>query len=229
MVKNFIKKIRPDFKGFSNDISNKDLAGELLFYLACLIRGLFSGLLYLRINYVLLGKKTILFYKSKIYFGKKVKIGNFCILSGMSKKGLFVGDYSSIGSFSRVIVSTNHSNLGEYIKIGSGVGIGEYSSLGGSGGLSIGDNTIIAQYFSAHPENHVFDSTEVPIKAQGTFRSPISIGKDCWIGAKVTIVAGVTVGDGVVLGAGSVVTKDIPAYTIAVGNPAKVIKSRKND
>jgi acetyltransferase-like isoleucine patch superfamily enzyme len=119
------------------------------------------------------------------------------------------------------------SSPGLYIKIGQNVGIADFSSLGGSGGLTIGDDTIIAQYFSAHPENHIFDDLNKPIRLQGTTRSPITIGNNCWIGAKVTVVAGVTIGDGVIIGAGSVVTKDIPAYSVAVGNPAKIIRSRK--
>lgn len=54
---------------------------------------------------------------------------------------------------------------------------------------------------------------------------PITIEEDCWIGGNVTILCGVTIGKGTVIGAGSVVTKDIPAESVAVGNPARVIKT----
>lgn len=54
---------------------------------------------------------------------------------------------------------------------------------------------------------------------------PISIGADCWIGGSVTVLPGVTIGEGCTVGAGSVVTKDIPARSVAVGNPARVIKT----
>ena len=56
---------------------------------------------------------------------------------------------------------------------------------------------------------------------------PVLIGSDVWIGANVIILSGAKIGDGAVIGAGSVVTKDIDPYSVAVGNPAKVIKNRK--
>ena len=56
---------------------------------------------------------------------------------------------------------------------------------------------------------------------------PITIGEDCWLGAGVTVCPGVTIGDRCIIGAGSVVVKDIPSDSMAVGNPAKVIKNLK--
>ena len=66
-------------------------------------------------------------------------------------------------------------------------------------------------------------------KVEGTFSvKNIKIGDHVWIGENVIILKGVTIGDGAIVGAGSVVTKDIPAYTLAVGNPAKVIRENVN-
>ena len=56
------------------------------------------------------------------------------------------------------------------------------------------------------------------------FNIPVHIGKNCWLGAGVVVLPGVTIGDNTVIGAGSVVTKDIPANVIAVGNPCKVLR-----
>lgn len=64
------------------------------------------------------------------------------------------------------------------------------------------------------------------IREQPHTKKPIRIGDDVWIGANVTILKGVCIGKGAVVGAGSVVTRDIPEYAVAVGNPAKVIRYR---
>ena len=61
-----------------------------------------------------------------------------------------------------------------------------------------------------------------------TYALPIHIGRGCWIGANVVVLPGVTIGDGTVIGAGSVVTKDIPANVVAVGNPCRVLRQINN-
>jgi len=75
--------------------------------------------------------------------------------------------------------------------------------------------------------NHKSDRTDIPRRLQGTTESKgIVIGKDVWIGRRAIILPGETIGDGVVIGAGAVVAKDIPSYSVVVGNPARVIKNR---
>lgn len=87
--------------------------------------------------------------------------------------------------------------------------------------VTIGSNVFIGPgvhiYTATHPTNAVERQTV-------EFAKPVSIGNDCWIGGNAIIFPGVTIGDGCTIGAGSVVTKDIPANSLAVGNPAKVIK-----
>jgi maltose O-acetyltransferase len=73
-------------------------------------------------------------------------------------------------------------------------------------------------YTASHP-------LEAQMRRTHKISKPISIGDDCWIGGNTIICPGVTIGNGCVIGAGSVVTKDIPDFTMAVGNPAKVIKT----
>jgi acetyltransferase-like isoleucine patch superfamily enzyme len=96
------------------------------------------------------------------------------------------------------------------------------------GGITIGSNVIIGPYCVIHSANHIFADTTIPINKQGFEKLPVKIEDDCWLGAKVIVLPGVTIGKGCVIGAGSVVTHDIPEYSVAVGNPAKVIRSRKN-
>jgi maltose O-acetyltransferase len=96
------------------------------------------------------------------------------------------------------------------------------------GGIEIGSNVIIGPYCIIHSANHSFNDTVSPIKLQGYEMASVRIGDDCWLGANVIVLPGVHIGRGTVIGAGSVVTKDIPPYSVVVGNPAKVIYSRLN-
>ena len=114
---------------------------------------------------------------------------------------------------------------GDNIEIGEKVGFNFGCYVNGFGGLTIGDNTIIGPYTMIHTANHEME-TDRPIPEQGWNLGPVVIGAGCWIGMGVCILPGVTLGDGCVVGAGSVVTRDVEPYSIAVGNPAKAIKSR---
>jgi len=77
-----------------------------------------------------------------------------------------------------------------------------------------------------HTANHEMD-LGAPIPDQGWTSGHVTIGPDCWIGMGVSILPGVTIGASSIIGAGSVVAKDIPEYSIAVGNPAKVLRDRR--
>src|SRR6202000_3078716 len=96
------------------------------------------------------------------------------------------------------------------------------------GGITIGDNVIIGPGSKIFSENHVFSNPEIIIKDQGVTRAGVTIKNNCWIGAGVTILDGVTIGEGCVIAAGSVITKSIPAFSIAAGVPGRVIKNRAN-
>ena len=75
--------------------------------------------------------------------------------------------------------------------------------------------------------NHGFYTRDIPTKQQDYLEAPIVIGNDVWIGGGSIILAGVTIGDGAVIAAGAVVNKDVPAYTIVGGVPAKILKNRE--
>jgi acetyltransferase-like isoleucine patch superfamily enzyme len=175
---------------------------------------------------LMLGRGVQFFNASKIKLGSWVKIDDYCSLSALGTGELRIGNNSGIGAFSRIIISTSFNQIGSHIHIGNNVGIGEYAYLGGGGGLEIGDDCIVGQYFSCHPENHNYDSTKLPIRLQGVSRKGIKIGKNCWIGSKVTILDGVTIGDNCVIAAGAVITKSMPANSVIGGVPAKVLKER---
>lgn len=109
--------------------------------------------------------------------------------------------------------------------IGNNSGIGINCKLNGK--VIIGDNVLMGPEVLMYTQNHNYSRTDIPMKLQGTGDEiPIVIGNDVWIGARCIILQGVRVGNGAIIGAGSVVTKDVPDYTIVGGNPAKVIKAR---
>ena len=113
-----------------------------------------------------------------------------------------------------------------YINIGNDVYIGTGTSLFGHHGLEIGDNSLLAQNISLTPYSHIFEDPDRPIIAQGGHTRKVTIGRDCYIGMNVTILYSADIGDGSVVGSGTVVVKPIPPYSVAVGNPARVIRKR---
>ena len=190
------------------------------------LRRIFSG------NYYptqFFGKSVTLFNASNIRMGKWVQIEDHCHLSGLGIGGIDLGNNVRIGAFSRLVVGTSFDNLGAHIKIGNNVGLGEFAYLGGGGGLEIGDDCIIGQYLSCHPENHNFNNPHELIRLQGISRKGIKIGKNCWIGAKVTILDGVEIGDNCVIAAGAVVTSSMPSHAVIAGVPARIIKSIRHE
>ena len=147
------------------------------------------------------------------------------IIDGLMRKGVVLGDNVKIGAYS-VIVGAPASNLGEGISMGANSAVDAFSFLGSSGFISIGENVIMGQHVGFHPENHNFDRTDIPIREQGTTRVGIIIEDDVWVGSNAIFLDGAHVGKGCVIGAGSVVRGNIPPYSIAVGVPAKVVRSR---
>jgi len=176
----------------------------------------------------MIGKGVTIRQASYIHVGKNFIAQDHCEINGLSQKGLVFGDKVTIGSYA-IIRPTNlyGGEAGVGLKVGNNSSIGPYSYIGCSGYIEIGDNVMMSPRVSIYSENHNFSETDRPMIEQGVTRSFVIIEDDCWIAANAVILAGVTVGKGSVIAAGSIVTKDVPPYSIVGGNPARIIKSRK--
>lgn len=124
-------------------------------------------------------------------------------------------------------------DYGKNIHIGTNVSVNMNCTFIDCNKIEIGDNVLIASnvqiYTATHPvelsdrltPNWTPESGEYFCR---TYALPVKIGSGCWIGGGAIIIPGVSIGEGTVIGAGSVVTKDIPANCVAVGNPCRVIR-----
>ena len=112
------------------------------------------------------------------------------------------------------------------LNIGERVIFGHHCTIGCKERIEIGDDCLLAEMVSIRDHDHNFERLDVPIRTQGATCAPVIIGRDVWLGAKVTVLKGVTIGDGAIVGANAVVTRDIPPRAIAVGIPARVVKMR---
>ncbi|EGJ27719.1 sugar O-acetyltransferase [Streptococcus porcinus] len=116
---------------------------------------------------------------------------------------------------------------GHFTTIGKNVYINFNLTLVDDTFITIGDNTMIAPNVTIISGTHPLQPS---LREQGLqYNLPVQIGKNCWIGANTTVLPGISIGDNSVIGANSLVTKDIPANSLALGSPARVIKSLKED
>jgi acetyltransferase-like isoleucine patch superfamily enzyme len=128
------------------------------------------------------------------------------------------------------------STIEDFSAINNGVGpviIGDRTKIGLSntiiGPVIIGNDIRLAQNITLSGLNHNYEDVSLPIHVQGVSTSTIVIEDDSWLGANVVVVAGVTIGKHSIIAAGSIVTKDIPPYSVAVGNPARVLKQYNHE
>lgn len=113
------------------------------------------------------------------------------------------------------------------VKIGKNSSLNQGVLIDGYGGVNIGQGVRIAAYVCINTADHEYADPDIFIKDQGYVVAEINIEDDVWIGAGTKINKGVRIGKGCVIGSGSVVTHDIPPFSIAVGVPCHVIRSRK--
>ena len=131
-----------------------------------------------------------------------------------------VGPWCWIGNDNKLRAHEGQLTLGAKVVLGRDNVINTYLDI------EIGDAAILADWIYICDFDHRYDRLDVPIKDQGIAKSPVRIGGDVWIGEKATILRGVDVGHGSVIASHCVVNSDVPPFSIAVGVPVRVIKSR---
>ena len=154
------------------------------------------------------GRRLNLLGGEHIQLGNSVSIGNYCVLTAWDHYGsckfspcITIGDNCCIGEY-------NHITSINSIQIGNGILTGRW--------VTITDNS--------HGCSDYNDMLKLPISRNLISNGPVKIGNNVWIGDKATILPNVNIGDGCIIAANTVVTKDVPSYSVVVGNPGRIIK-----
>lgn len=174
-------------------------------------------------------------------FIKKMITRTLCLVYQIPyTKGLYIGPGSKIVGGANVRLSESTQIMpnvmlcsnGGIIKIGKGSEIGMYSRIASVREVQVGNNVITGPHIFIADYNHEYSNPNVSIKFQGNkvvlrqANEPlVSIGDGTWLGTNVVIAGSFHIGKNCIIGANSVVTHDIPDYSVAVGIPAKVIKT----
>jgi len=197
-----------------------DLTGGAGYFLRKMF---FGGMFRFAGRGVIFGRGLVLRHPGKISIGERVSIDDDVMLdaSGAGEEGISLGD--------GVIVSRSCVIQGKTgpVKIGSRADIGCNCIFSSVSGIEIGQSTLIAGHCYIGGGRYRSDRLDIPMMDQGMYsEGPVILGEDVWLGAGVIVLDGVRIGRGSIVGAGSVVTREIPEYSIAVGVPARVIGSR---
>ncbi|NLB70241.1 MAG: hypothetical protein GX804_11290 [Lentisphaerae bacterium] len=172
---------------------------------------------------VVIGKNVVFRHPGKIKLGDGVTVDDNAMVDakGSVNKGVSLGAGVYIGRNSIVYCKEGNIELEE------GVNISSNCVVFSSNDLKIGAETMIGAYTYILSGGEYDHQSPLPFARQTGMetRGPLSIGADCWLGARVTVLDGANIGNRCVLGAGTVVTKPIPELSLAVGVPAKVVGS----
>lgn len=162
------------------------------------------------------------------YPHQRIIRGNFRV---RGKSMISFGSGLTTGVGCRIEAFIADGNKDKKIFFGNRIQLNDYVHISGVQSVIIGDDTLIASYVYVSDNSHgIYDNSHnqtspetVPVD-RPYIVAPVNIGSKVWIGEGVIIMPGVSIGDGCIIGAHSIVNKDIPQNSIAVGSPAKIIK-----
>lgn len=161
--------------------------------------------------------------------GQGSRIYSPCSLQGKAVKNIKIGNCTCVQSHSILSCWPNKEKEESSIIIGNYCTIGEYNQITAINSIIIGDGLLTGHFVyigdNSHGDLSWEEASIAPAKRQLKSKGRIVIGKNVWLGDRVSILGGVTIGDNVIVGANSVVTHDIPSNCVAAGVPAKVIKT----
>ncbi|MCD7099311.1 acyltransferase [Stenotrophomonas sp. MMGLT7] len=192
-----------------------------------MVRGLLWQILHLRQPRLLfIGAGVRFICSTKLELGRGVSIGAYSYIETCSISACRFEDRVTLRENAWVQCRSGFNEPGARLVIGTGAYIGPNAVIGVGGPISIGENCQIGAGLALAAEQHVLG--EDGSFTSGTVtREGISIGARCWLGNNVTILDGVVLGEDCVVGAGAVVTKSLPAGSVAVGVPARVVRNHQ--
>ncbi len=220
-------KGKPDYK-WECEYTMRDMAIIVTGRSKQLMRGFVSKAFIRTQGLVFIGTNVTVKHGHLLHAGRNLILEDNVYINALSCDGVSMKDNVSVARDCTFICTGIVSQKGKGIKIGNNTGINAGVYLAGQGGIEIGDNVIIGPGAKIFSENHNFTNLQKPIKDQGVTRKGVVIKDNCWIGSGVTILDGVTIEEGCVIAAGSVVTKSVPALSVAAGVPARILKSRES-
>src|SRR6185437_9499279 len=157
-------------------------------------------------------------------FGKRTVL--MCPLRLSGENRIAIGDHVFIGPGSWLQTLPDGDNKSVAVSIGRGTSIVGDCVISAVRSVHLEENVLLARNVYISDHMHKYSDTETPVIAQGVERiEPVLVKRGAWLGQNVVVCPGVTIGAGAVVGANSVVARDIPDFSVAVGAPARVVKT----
>ncbi|MEC7174741.1 MAG: DapH/DapD/GlmU-related protein [Actinomycetota bacterium] len=152
----------------------------------------------------------------------------FPVTSLMNERFIEIGENTMIGphvALSAGMAPGQECLSQPVVRIGDRCLIGRGSGIVGHFSIDIGDDVWTGHHVYITDQNHGYDNVDIPISQQSMPEKPVRIGSGSWLGHGTVVLPGADIGEHVVIGANSVVTGSIPSFSVAVGAPARVVKS----
>jgi len=172
---------------------------------------------------VTFGQGVVLRHPHKVHLGDDVVVDDLVVLDakGTSNRGIRAGNGVFLGRGTILSCKDGDITLGDHVNIGF------HSEIFSGSEVSVGAYGLFAAYTYLVGGGHEFERAGVPVVEQERRSAGITLGENVWLGAGAKVMDGVTIGHHVVVGAGAVVTDDLPAGAVAVGVPARVVRTRE--